>query len=336
MMNRESEPDIIEHGGDRRHARLNDRLDRERRVRWRALIPATARERISLLLAFALGAAAGIAGWASWDRAAEARAERSSVTLAAWLGYSDMPEFGGKPTLETQVLLRNAGALPVWVTDLELVQPGLEPQGTPAGELEVPAGEVATTSVRSELSCAEFDQSRPPELVLQARPVSGKAQAVRLTLTSAGDTGWLGGMCAAGDESLVEIHLNLQGGATVTGTGRTARLRAPVSVTTFGPMPGTGEVTLTGMRSDTDALVLTAEGLPLALSGAMPGSETTPFALVWRVADCAGAVDLTAGRYSTIQLAGRRDGVSREFIGTARLEPDLLLALVRFVYSTCP
>jgi hypothetical protein len=103
----------------------------------------------------------------------------------------------------------------------------------------------------------------------------------------------------------------------------------------FSPVAGAREVTLTSMRSDTDALVLTAEGLPIALSGAMSGPETTPFALVWRVADCASAVDLTAGDYSSIHLAGRRDGVSREFVGTARLEPDLLLTLVRFVDSTC-
>jgi hypothetical protein len=175
------------------------------------------------------------------------------------------------------------------------------------------------------------DQSRPPGLVLQARPVSGKAQEVRLALSGSGDGigEMLDEMCG-GPASTFDVLLCPQADTRVTGAGRTARLRMPVNAVGIRPRPG--NVTLTGVRSNTNTLVLTAERLPITLAEA----NTTPLALVWRVGDCAAADEEgEAEDFFTIELTGRRDGGSQAPIGTAHLFPDLLVRVIRFVDSAC-
>jgi len=326
-MKREAEPDVIEHGGGRK----GDRLDRADHPPWSALPArwirkATTRRWIGLVLAFVVGAAAGIAGW----RAAESRAERSDVALVAWMGYSGINEVDGKPVVEAYVRLHNAGSLPVRIDRLELVQPGLTPRDTLPDELQVAADETATMSVRSDLRCAEVDDSRPPGLVVQARPADGRTEEVRLTLADTGDLiGFAGGLCGAGDSAMFEAGMNYTGGATVTGARRAARLRVPVTVGAYGP--ASGEMTLTGVRSDARALVLEPEGLPVRV----PTGGSAPLTLVWRVADCTAAADLSSNQYTNVVFTGRREDLRRELSGNSDLGPEVLLALVRFVDTAC-
>jgi hypothetical protein len=332
---RAAEPDVIEHGGGRggrgrRGGRRGDRPDREDREPWISRLPETTRRRVSLLLAFAVGVAAGVTGWYRWDRAADARSERSAVALVAWMSYSGLNQLEGQQVVDAYVRLHNAGSLPVKIERLELIQPGLRSHDFLPEGLEVTPDQTATLSVRSDLLCDELDESRPPTLVVHARPASGVVVERRITLIEGGDSpGLAGGYCGGLDTPTLDVGLNYMGNATVSGKGLEARLRSAVAANAW--TPSHTELTVTGLRSTTSALDLSADGLPVTV-------EENPAATIkvtWRVADCSAATDLEANQLTTVELVGRRRGHTGELHGTADLGPDLLLALVRFVGVAC-
>jgi hypothetical protein len=330
-LNRRSEPDVVGQGGEH-----EPRFSLAGRVRWVGQVrrptwlPATAQRRLGLLLAFALGVAAGCVGWHRWDSAAQARAERATVALVAWASHAAFREQGPQPIIEMYVRLHNSGPLPIQITGLELDQPGLTPQDTLPAKVDVRADATVTMSASSALRCDEIDQSRTPAVIVRALPADERIQERRVPLADLGDLAALtSDTCGSAESGTLEIGLSYSGGAVVTGTGHSARLRAPITAEAWTP---TGpEVRLTGVRSTNQAFAVQAKGLPVTVS-----SDLNPMIeLVWWVADCRAAAELDAGGYSSLMITGDKGGQRRERTEIADVGPDLLLALVRFVSTAC-
>jgi len=325
---RSAEPDVIEHGG--RGARRGGRLDQEDGQPWRGRLTYTTRRWISLLVAFTVGIAAGVGGWYRWERAADARSQRSAVALVAWMGYSGLNQLDGQQVVDTYVRLHNAGSLPIRIEGLQLVQPGLRAHDFLPEGVEISPDQTATLSVRSDLSCDELDESRPPTLVVRARPANGKVVERRITLAEGAEVpGPASGYCGGLDSPTLDVGLSYLGNATISGNGHRARLRSAVAANAW--TPSQAELSLTGLRSTTSALVLSADGLPVTVKN----EPAVTVKLTWRVADCSAATDLEASELTTVEVVGNRAGRSGELHGTADLGSDLLLALVRFVGIAC-
>jgi hypothetical protein len=325
-LNRGPAPDVIEQGGPEPQFSLAGRarwVGQLRRPNW---LPTTAQRRVGLLLVFALGVAVGGVGWHRWDSATQARAERATVALVAWTSHAAFREQSQQPIIETYVRLHNSGPLPIKITGLKLDQSGLTPHNAPPTRVDVLADATVTMSASSVLRCDEIDQSRMPALIVRALPADGSIQERRIPLAYTGDLAPLtSNACGSADSTELAIGLSYSGGAVVTGTGRGASLRAPITAGVWAPT--SPEVRLTGVRSTSQAFTVQAKGLPVTVS-----SDLTPtIELTWQVADCRAAAELDASGFTSLVIVADRGRVLTE----VDLGPDLLLALVRFVSTTC-